>query len=73
MGSIDQGYTRHEKATIDFSGAVVNEDTIKKVPNMVIKQVFLGTVLIYVSSDDNFGLTLESNINASNEFDAAVN
>ena len=57
---------------MDFSGAVVNEETMEKVPNMVIKQVSLGTVVIDVSRDDNFGLELMKNINVSNEFDAVV-
>ena len=39
---------------------------------MVIKQVSLGTGLIEVSSDDNLGLALESNINFSNKFNAMV-
>ena len=39
---------------------------------MVIKEVSLGTGVIEISSDDNFGLTLYRNIKVSNEFDAAV-
>ena len=39
---------------------------------MFIKQVSLGTCVIYVSSDDNFGLVLERNINVSNNFEAAL-
>ena len=57
---------------MEFSGAVVNEETTKKGPNIVINQVYLGTGSIDVSRDDNFGLALESNINVSSEFDAAV-
>ena len=39
---------------------------------MVINKVSLGTGEIDVSGNDNFDLALESNINVSNEFDAAV-
>ena len=39
---------------------------------MVISQVYLGTGAIDVSSDDNFGLALESNTNASSKFDTEV-
>ena len=39
---------------------------------MIIKQVSLGTGLIDVSSNDKFGLALESNINVSNKFDVEV-
>ena len=37
---------------------------------MVIKELYLGTGLINVSIDDNFGLALESNTNVINNFDA---
>ena len=57
---------------MDFSGAVVNVETMYKVSNMVIKQVYLGKGVIDLSSDGNFGSSLESNINISNVFDAAV-
>ena len=35
---------------------------------MFISEVLLGTAGIDVSSDENFGLILERNVNASNEF-----
>ena len=57
---------------MDFSGDVFNEETMGKGPNMVIKQVYLGTGVIDISSNDNFGLALEININVSNKFDAAM-
>ena len=38
---------------------------------MVIKQVSLGAGVIKISSNDNFGLSLESNINISSKFDAS--
>ena len=55
-----------------FSSDVVNGQAMKKGPTMVIKQVYLGTGVIDVSGDDNFGLAPESNINVSNKFYAAV-
>ena len=39
---------------------------------MVINQISLGTGVIDVSSDDNFGLTSESNITVSNKVDSEV-
>ena len=57
---------------MDFSSTVVNEDTMEKVSNMFIKQVSLGKGVIYVSSDDNFGLAFERNINVSNKFDVVA-
>ena len=39
---------------------------------MVIKQLSIGIGVIYVSSDDIFGLAFESNINISKPFYAAV-
>ena len=39
---------------------------------MVISEVSLGTSGIDVSSDDNFGLMLESNVNVSNYFTTAA-
>ena len=39
---------------------------------MVIKQVSFRTGIIDVSSDYNFGLLLNSNINGSNKLDALV-
>ena len=55
---------------MDFSGDMVNEENMEKRPNMVTNKVSLGTGAIDVSSDDNFGLELEININISNKFDA---
>ena len=57
---------------MDFGCAVVDEETTEKRPNMVINQVSLGTGEIDISSNDNFGLSLEINIDVSNKFDAAV-
>ena len=57
---------------MELRGAVVKKETMEKGPNIVIKQVSLGTEEIDVSSNDNFGLELDRNINVSNEFDAAV-
>ena len=57
---------------MDFRGDMVNEETTKKGPNMVINQVSLGTGEIDVSSDYNFGLEFEININVSSEFDTAL-
>ena len=51
---------------------MVNEETIEKRKNMVMNNVSLGTGTIDVSSDDDFGLVLENDINVSNEFDASV-
>ena len=68
----DQDYARRKEAMMEFSGAMVNEDTMKEGPNMVIKQVSLGTGVSDVSSDDNFGPALERKINVSNKFDASV-
>ena len=39
---------------------------------MFINKVSLGTGAMDVSSNDNFGLTLERNINARNKFYAEV-
>ena len=39
---------------------------------MFISKVLLGTTGIDVSSDDNFGLMLKSNVNVSNEFTTAA-
>ena len=68
----DQDYAKREEATIEFRGAMVNEETTEKVPNILKNQVSLGKGAIDVSSDDEFGLALESNINVSNKFDSAV-
>ena len=57
---------------MDFSVAVLNEDTMEKGPNIDIKEASLGTVIIDVSINDRFCLTLESNNNVSNNFDASV-
>ena len=45
---------------------------MEKGKNMVINQVFLGIGVIDVSSDDNFGLVLENNINVMIEFETSV-
>ena len=57
---------------MDFRSSVVNKETMLKVTNMVVNQVSLGIGVIDVASDDKFGLTLESNINISNQFDVVV-
>ena len=51
---------------------MVNENTAEKRPNMIINQVSIGIGAIDVSMNDNFGLSLESNINLSNKLDAAM-
>ena len=57
---------------MNFSGYVEIEETTKKRPNMVINKISLGKGAIDISSDDEFGLSLERNNNSSNKFDAAV-
>ena len=57
---------------MDFSGAVVNDETMENGPNMVIKQVSLGIGVIDEPSNDKFGLALERKINVSNKFDTLV-
>ena len=52
----------------DFRGALVEEAAIERGTKMVISEVSLGTTGIDVSSDENFVLMLESNVNVSNEF-----
>ena len=56
----------------DLRGVSVEEAEIERLTNMVISEVSLGTEVIDVLSDDNFGLMFESNFNASNEFTTAV-
>ena len=68
----DQDYAQREEAPLEFSVAVVNEETTEKIQNMIINKVSLGTGAIDVSVNDKFCLVLESNINISNEFDTAV-
>ena len=68
----DCEYAQREEATMDFRGTVVDGETTERGPSMVISQVSLGVDAIDISSDDNFGLALEGNINVSNEFDAAA-
>ena len=51
----------------DFRGALVEEAAIERGTKMVISEVSPGTTGIDVSSDENFGLMLESNFNVSNE------
>ena len=43
---------------MEFSCAMVNEETTKKGPHMVINKASLGKGAIDVSSDHNFGLAL---------------
>ena len=57
---------------MDFKSTVVDGETTERGSSMVISQVSLGVDAIDISSDDNFGLALEGNINVSNEFDAAA-
>ena len=57
---------------MNFSGSVEIDQTTKKRPDMVINKISLGKGAIDISSDDEFGLSLERNNNSSNKFDAAV-
>ena len=56
----------------DFRGAFVKEAAMGRGPNMVISEVSLGMAGIDVSGDENFGLMLEINVNASNDFTTAA-
>ena len=56
----------------DFRGSLVKEAATEKGPNMVISEVSLRTARIDVSSNGNFGLMLESNVNVSNKFTTAA-
>ena len=56
----------------DFRGALVEEAAIERGPKMVMGEVSLGTAWIDTSSDDNFGLMLESNVNVSNKLTTAA-
>ena len=56
----------------DFRGALLQKAEIERGSKMVIIEVSLGTAGIDVSSDDNFGFMLESNVNVSNDFTTAV-
>ena len=55
----------------DAKGALIKEVEMESVPKMVISEVLLGTAGIDVSSDDNVGLMLDSNVSVSNKFTTA--
>ena len=57
---------------MDFRIALVKEVAMERGPKMIISKVSLGTAWIDVSSDENCGLILESNVNVSNEFTTAA-
>ena len=57
---------------MDFTGTVVSEEITENRTIMVINHISIATAAIDVSGDDNFGLTLKSNINISNEFYTSV-
>ena len=52
----------------DFREVLVEEAEMERGPNMFISKVSLGTAGIDVSSNDNFGLMLDSNVNVRSKF-----
>ena len=59
----DKDFAEREGEMTDFRGASVEEAATERKPKMIIREV---------SSDENFGLMLESNVNVSNEFTTAA-
>ena len=52
----------------DFREVLVEEAEMERGPNMFISKVSLWTAGIDVSSNDNFGLMLDSNVNVRSKF-----
>ena len=70
--SSDQDFAECEGDIMYFRGALVEEAEMERVPKMFISEVSLRAAGIDVSSNENLGLMLESNVNVSNEFNTAA-
>ena len=67
-----QECSESEGEMTDFRGAIFEDEEMERGPMMFIRKVLLRMAGIDVSSNDNFGLMLESNVNVSNKFTTAA-